>query len=381
MTERGTEPKVVCSTLDRIAPDAGWLEEMADWRVLPEHSRSVVARAGKVLADGGPPDKWANAVDVISNWRAAHGVPLNTIQNDLRNAARRIDPKCDTVQRLKRLASIQAKLERSNLRITSMQDIGGCRAVLENVGLARKLYNRYLGSNRLAHELWGRDDYIECPAESGYRGYHLKLKYISAIDPESPYNGMRIEVQIRSHYQHVWATAVEIVGEMRGENLKGGQGSAKWLRFFALVGSMIAIVEHCPIVPGTPSNVSEMLGELSDLEKELDARNYLLGCTAGMQMTTDIPRHIKDGKHYYIMELDVEKRTTSIFVFTLNQIRKAVEKLKQREFELSEDTSSHKRNVVLVAADSISSLHTAYPNYYMDTELFLGLLEGFLEHA
>jgi hypothetical protein len=68
----------------------------------------------------------------------------------------------------------------------------------------------------------------------------------------STYNGLRIEMQLRSRLQHAWATAVETVGTFLRQALKSSQGEGAWLKFFALMGSALARREHTPLVPGTP---------------------------------------------------------------------------------------------------------------------------------
>ena len=49
-------------------------------------------------------------------------------------------------------------------------------------------------------------DYIENPKSSGYRSIHYIYKYSSNIQD---YDGLKIELQIRTRLQHSWAMAVE----------------------------------------------------------------------------------------------------------------------------------------------------------------------------
>ena len=60
-----------------------------------------------------------------------HAFPLNTITMDLRQKVKRVRPGANVVQRLKRARSMLAKLQKeASMRLTQMQDIGGCRAVV-----------------------------------------------------------------------------------------------------------------------------------------------------------------------------------------------------------------------------------------------------------
>jgi hypothetical protein len=69
------------------------------------------------------------------------------------------------------------------------------------------------------------------PQKSGYRGIHLVYRYNGR---KTEYNGLKIEIQIRTVIQHAWATAVETVGMFTQQALKSSQGEQDWLRYFAL---------------------------------------------------------------------------------------------------------------------------------------------------
>lgn len=55
---------------------------------------------------------------------------------------------------------------------------------------------------------------------------------------------------IKSHLQHLWATAVETMGLARRESIKTGQGNDDIKRFFILISSLFALRENMPVVPG-----------------------------------------------------------------------------------------------------------------------------------
>jgi hypothetical protein len=130
------------------------------------------------------------------------------------------------------MKSIRKKLRDTPLTLYQIQDIGGCRAIVGTVDQLRAIVRLYeQGQSR--HGIIKPWDYVDSPKPDGYRSYHLALKFTGQGD-EGGYNRQRIEVQIRTRLQHVWATAVEAVGVVRGEDLKGGKGNGDWLRLFAL---------------------------------------------------------------------------------------------------------------------------------------------------
>lgn len=133
-----------------------------------------------------------------------------------------MDANCLIAQRIKRLSSIAHKLVRyPTMTLSQMQDIGGCRAILGSVESVENVVNLYKNSD-LKHQRVQIDDYIESPKKSGYRGVHLIYRYFS--DRKGTYNTLKIEIQVRSQFQHAWAAAVETVGTFVQQALKSSMG-------------------------------------------------------------------------------------------------------------------------------------------------------------
>src|SRR5262249_40879797 len=141
----------------------------------PNYSREAVNRAGATYVD---PDTNREdrelALAVINNWRSAHSYPLNTWQTNLRRVARAHDRDPTIAQRIKRLPSIRHKLERiEGMKLSRMQDIGGCRAVVANVDAVHAIHDYYRNKSRVKHRFVREDLYTQSPPPSGYRGVHL----------------------------------------------------------------------------------------------------------------------------------------------------------------------------------------------------------------
>ena len=134
------------------------------------------------------------------------------------------------------------------MKLATMQDIGGVRAILASVKEVNDLMHKYRGSKRLAHQLIGHKNYVEEPrSEDGYRSIHLIYSYKN--NQVARYDGLRIELQIRTRLQHIWATAVESMGTVLGQALKSRRGNQDWLDFFALISSAFALREKTAPVP------------------------------------------------------------------------------------------------------------------------------------
>jgi ppGpp synthetase/RelA/SpoT-type nucleotidyltranferase len=317
-------------------------------------------------------DQWTEydeLVPILNNWRACHAYPLNILQTNLRRAARRFDRAPLIAQRTKRFISIVNKLDRQpKMKLSQMQDIGGCRAVVKSSAAVRKLDDFYLSESQMKHERATRDDYIAEPRPTGYRGIHLVYRFYSDKKAGKKYNGLKIEKQLRSLYQHAWATAVETVGTFLGQALKSSAGPDEWLRFFALMGTVIASRERAPLVPGTPANRNELLAELDEHAYTLNVVHRLEAYNNALQ------RFEKDtqGAHYYLLKLDPEAGQLAITGFKEDESAKA-----QLAYSEVERTLKGKpgTDAVLVAVDSLAALQRAYPNYFADTRVFVELLK------
>lgn len=202
------------------------------------------------------------------------------------------------------------------MKLSQMQDIGGCRAVvksLRHVERILKLYNVSQAKNPTARaEFVKMFDYIKSPKVDGYRSVHLIYKYRSPSRKHKVWNGLRVEIQLRTKLQHVWATAVETVDAFTGQSLKTsvGSGSEKvaWGRFFALMGSYIACKENKPTVPGTPVDRNELVKELRQISQTLQAEVKLRGWSFGMQLA----ENAKPDDAAFLLTLDTVQRKVAV---------------------------------------------------------------------
>lgn len=305
------------------------------------------------------------ALDVLNNWRAAHSFPLNTFQMWMRRRAGEIYENALVAQRIKRVPSIVHKLGRfPGMKLSRMQDIGGCRAVLKTSAQVRRLCRVYKQSG-IKHTFVGEKDYISDPKSSGYRCVHLVYRYRS--DKNSVYDGLQIELQLRSRLQHAWATAVETMGTFLERSLKASQGPAVWLQFFALCGSAFARVEKTPLVPGTPTTKRELNRTIKRMARELDVYSKLQVFGAALRYTAS-PGAMK--AHYFLLSLRAMGKGSALTVegFEKNQLAAATMAYLAAE---KSTRGAMGAETVLVAADSLRALRRAYPNYFLDTNVFI----------
>lgn len=305
------------------------------------------------------------AFEVVNNWRSSHSFPLNTFQIGLRNHTTQIDPEGLVAQRIKRLPAIIFKLNRfPTMTLTEMQDIGGCRAIVADIPRVKEL-RELLAQSRMKHALVREKDYITKPKDSGYRGIHLVYRYHS--DRKTTYNGLQIEVQLRSRPQHIWATAVETVGTLIRQSLKSSVGEEQWLRFFQVMSSFIALREKVPLVPGTPTTRDALVDELGRLADGLQVESRLIAYRSAIREYS----HSIDGARWYLLEFYPGKDSV-VTGFKRSELDKAMRQYLETEKRLRD--ASPGSEVVLVSVDSLATLEAAYPSYFADTDEFLAIL-------
>jgi Region found in RelA / SpoT proteins len=103
----------------------------------PRFSNRQINKSGLLLRDS---NSWSKeldeAFDIVGAWRTLHTFPMNFIRISLQHRARQFDSDALVSQRLKRIPAIQLKLRRAefhNMKLSTMQDIAGCRAVVNTV--------------------------------------------------------------------------------------------------------------------------------------------------------------------------------------------------------------------------------------------------------
>ena len=209
-----------------------------------KYSGKQIIKSGDTLALDNiainDPKAFAEAMEVLSYWRASHEVALSEAVEMLSQTAKKYDSGAVIAKRLKRAPSIINKLRRfkeKNMKLRTMQDIGGCRAILSNEKRVRKLVRDL--KSRMKFKI---KDYIKTPKDDGYRSIHLVGDFSDGNSGEKP-----IEIQVRTDAQHSWATAVEIIDLFTGQAIKSNQGSDEWQRFFRAVGNQFELIEDIPI--------------------------------------------------------------------------------------------------------------------------------------
>jgi ppGpp synthetase/RelA/SpoT-type nucleotidyltranferase len=319
----------------------------------PWGSKGAVNRAGEKLRRG----EELSEVDyeALEAWRAGHSYILNTFQPLLRYWIE--DEKTELAQRLKRRHTIVDKLTREpGMELARMDDIAGTRLIFPDIA-ALETYRARLRKARFKHKLRHdreRYNYIEQPKESGYRGVHEIYVYDARSRQGKRFNGLYIEVQLRTQCQHAWATAVEVVAHVTEHQPKFGRGDERVREFFRLASEIIS-----RSVENKTSCKAEFDDfDLADSFLTLNSDIKLLEILGSLPI---IEEHV-DTVGNVILQL---KKGEVLKAHTYETVAAATEAYFELEKNHPED------DLVLVRANTIEGLRSAYRNYFQDTRAFV----------
>lgn len=353
-------------------PD-GWFSDMATAE--RRYTAGQIDRAGKVLSSPTSTKHEADeAIAVMDSWRIAHNRPLEIARATLEFRARSVNPNPTIGTRLKREESIREKLVREpTMKLSKMQDIGGCRVILRDIKEVDNLVALYANDDHISVT-----DYVENPGPrvSGYRGKHIIWRFEGEGEDDAGYKPMRIEIQVRTELQHSWATAVEVCSTFTAQNLKSDHplvSDERWVRFFALMGSVMALREGGRLVKDTPSEKGKLLGELNTVASALRVSEIMKRWNTATEIISAAANDPK--AHNFLIELqafDHLRARVNVTAYGKGHEQRAAED----RVQLEKDTRTKLGvQVVLVAVQSVDTLQVAYPNYFSDTQRFLKELD------
>ncbi len=344
-----------------------------------KYSRSRLKKADKQLRhwEEQSEEELAEALDVLINYRALHYKPLVEFRQLIaRRVASAKTRDAIIVQRLKRLTTILEKLRRfPEMGIYRMQDIGGIRVIVSSLRELNTLHELCTSiPRRTSHELVTQRDYIAAPKASGYRGRHLVFRYNSGSDKAEGYDGLQVELQLRTRLQHTWATAVETFEAFLGEKFKSSQGDAAWLDFFAVVSSAFALKEGQPVLEAHAALSPQQLYQLVRSKAE---QLRVLDMIGSFRVAVERASKESNGG-FVLLVLDTVEKVATVRTFPQKGFHEAYQAYEREELRSRREAT---RQVVLVRADDLKKLTKAYPNYFADLGAFKKELEALLAKA
>jgi len=166
-----------------------------------------------------------DASRIVNGYRSEFKSPLRLVVMGLRSAVRTAGAEVVVAERLKRQPRLVGKLIRfPEMKLTRMQDVAGCRAILPNLVTVNEVRRRI---ERQKSEIIKINDYNATPRSSGYRALHIVVRRDGAL----------VEVQLRTISQQRWAMLVEDLDAAYRFQLKdeaGPEEVLEYLRVYAL---------------------------------------------------------------------------------------------------------------------------------------------------
>ncbi|WP_323921419.1 nucleotidyltransferase family protein, partial [Aeromonas caviae] len=147
-----------------------------------EYSKNEIDRAARDIRHGMDDTGRSEAIRRIQGFREYHLYPLMLMKNHLARIASQVSNKVLVARRLKRLSTIIDKLERptldghntNSIKLTRMQDIAGCRAIVKNIKQLKQLQKK-LESSRSVHKIVSIKDYLTPKEGANKRGNSSRL--------------------------------------------------------------------------------------------------------------------------------------------------------------------------------------------------------------
>ena len=213
----------------------------------------VLRRAQATQGDTPPLAEVHDARRVVEAYRSAHAAPLDAAYTELRSCLISEGLDVDLSRRLKRLPTIEDKLRRlPKIELSTMQDIGGCRAVLDTQDEVQRVVDRFCASSFERNEQTDKiKDYVARPQVSGYRAIHIYTRY----------HGRRIEVQLRTRDQDSWAKIVQDLTSRTGIDFKSGDGPDEVHELLRRLSELLS--QRMPGQPPTEEALLDILTRLA----------------------------------------------------------------------------------------------------------------------
>jgi len=296
-------------------------------------------------------EQYNQALDVISKFRAEHNSSLDSVIKEIDLILKKL--KIDNAiiaKRLKRSISIEKKLKRfPKMSLDRMQDIAGCRVIVQNQKELRRVQKLFKDKFNLRH------NYIKHPKDDGYRSIHYTIKQ----------DGYFVEIQLRTKIQHAWATALEIVDIFEKKSLKTKEdvedkSSKEWAEFFKICSNVFAELEFRNKIDY--NELKSLFSYYNKLKIEKKFSAYF--------KFPALRSDVNEG--YYLLHIDLERREATPMLFNKDDFDKAIE-----QYKYYENKSAINPNyvVALVSTEDLKNIKKAYPNFFSHSQEFLDLIK------
>lgn len=284
-------------------------------------------------------------LEIINKYRNQHKKIICSVFTDICDISKKVHNNSVIVFRLKRIDSIVRKLTRLETGLDRLQDIAGCRIIVDSIAQINSIVEKI--DNHPSLKIKRTRNYIQNPRDSGYKSYHVIVEKIGFEH--------QVEIQIRTRNHHYWATFVEIIDHTFDIKIKEGDENKKIMRIHKLLSKS----EENKLT-------EEEIIELVYLEKEkgilkkilnIFKSNYLIACQNWIEAGSSedleyILLKVIDNEPYFEFYKDFEAAESVYFQMVTKDIES---------------------NVVIININKpdITKLFLAYSNYVLVSHPFI----------
>ena len=307
---------------------------------------------------------------VVDDWRKLHMIPLEELVGVVTNVLSQGNVSAAfSSHRLKRMTSIIAKLRHNpGMGLGGLQDIGGARFVFEDVPSLLEA-QKIITAAKFDRFVVDREpyDYVARPKESGYRSIHFAYKYVS---DNAEYDGLRVELQLRTRLQHDWAMAVETAELISKSSLKASLGDENWLAFFKIASAVFARKEGLPVAESFKDYTEkEYCVQYALLDQKYKFLDQLQALVSAVRITEE--HTLKEG--YAVILIQFTEKRVQLRHYPSTKLEDATRYYSEVEKSIDDENSA----VVLVSVSDMKELQEAYPSYFLNASEFVQSLKDF----
>ncbi|KFI44755.1 RelA/SpoT domain-containing protein [Bifidobacterium bohemicum] len=346
-------------------------------------SKNRARQVSRILREGSVNPDFKQALEEAHQWRLLCVEPTQRCFDELQRIC--LPSDATVVFRLKRMSSIIAKLQRpAHYRLDELDDIGGCRIIVDTIERVNEIVKDIEQSRVLTVDgPQVKKDYIASPELSGYRGVHIIVR----LEHEGKVH--RVEIQVRTKLQHLWATSLEAEARHHNPLLKTGipleqyeDDDAQRAEFFMLVSDYLCIREKTRLredsrldVERDENSIRELLGGIglaSDIRDEL--RLFSEENILTLSDSKDSDEVASQG--FVLLDFDFGAQTLKKEYFERDDLMAAVDAYdnEEKEFVTEDNSRPWGRDVVLIAADREQDIPKAFPNYFGGDDEFIQIV-------
>jgi ppGpp synthetase/RelA/SpoT-type nucleotidyltranferase len=168
---------------------------------------------------------------VLEWWRTEHDAAYRITRGIIEDIVRqRVWPDAIVMARLKKSEQIVRKLQSGRTRLSTIDDIAGCRLVVRTLAQSRSV----VPVIDALVDVRTVKDMTETPSPLGYRAIHLLVLV----------EGRRAEVQVRTRRQHAWAEMVEAHDQVTHDDAKHGRAPEHVIAGLFAMSEILSTIDH-----------------------------------------------------------------------------------------------------------------------------------------